>query len=144
MQQPPGFVDPHHPNYVCHLHKAIYGLKQALRAWFHRLRSFLLSNGFTCSRADPSLFIFKRDDSILYLLVYADDLILTGNRPDLIRSFIEKLDHEFKIKDLGRLNYFLGLEVLHTDSGLFLGQSKYAHDIVSRVGLLDSKPVSTP
>ncbi|XP_023736642.1 uncharacterized mitochondrial protein AtMg00810-like [Lactuca sativa] len=54
------------------------------------------------------------------------------------------MDHEFKIKDLGRLNYFLGLEVLHTDSGLFLGQSKYAHDIVSFVGLLDSKLVSTP
>ena len=84
MQQPPGFVDPHHPSYVFHLHKAIYGLKQALRSWFHRLSSFLLTNGFTCSQSDPSLFIFKRNYSILYLTFYIDDLILTGNRPDLI------------------------------------------------------------
>lgn len=77
MEQPPGFVDPQRPNHVCKLNKALYDLKQAPRAWFHRLSTFLISNGFSCSRADTSLFIFKRGECIMYLLVYVDDLILT-------------------------------------------------------------------
>ena len=144
MKQPPGFIDPRYPDHACKLHKAMYGLQQAPRAWFHRLSSFLVTNGFVCSRADPSLFNFKRGACFLYLLVYVDDLILTGSDSSLIRSFIHKLHAEFKIKDLGQLNYFLGLEAKHLPSGLFLSQSKYAHSIVDRAGLLDSKPVSTP
>lgn len=75
-----------------------------------------------------------------------DDIILTGNSSSLIQRFISKLHDEFSIKDLGRLNYFLGLEVsyLPGDGGLFLTQTKYAHDILDRAGLLDSKPISTP
>ncbi|KAL7592162.1 uncharacterized mitochondrial protein AtMg00810-like [Lactuca sativa] len=131
MRQPPGFEDPRFPDHVCKLNKAIYGLKQAPRAWFHRLSSFLVANGFTCSRADPSLFVFQRGACLLYLLVYVDDLI-------------SKLHTEFKIKDLGHLSYFLGLEAKHLLSRLFLSQSKYAHAIVSHAGLLESKPVATP
>ncbi|XP_023745745.1 uncharacterized mitochondrial protein AtMg00810-like [Lactuca sativa] len=73
-----------------------------------------------------------------------DDLILTGSDTAVIRSFISKLHTEFKIKDLGHLNYFLGLDAKCLSSGLFLSQSKYAHAIVSRAGLLESKPVATP
>ncbi|KAI3494496.1 hypothetical protein L1887_40744 [Cichorium endivia] len=144
MEQPPGFQDPNFPNHVCRLNKALYGLKQAPRAWFHRLSTFLVTNGFVCSRADTSLFVFKRGSCILYLLVYVDDLILTGNDAHVIQSFITKLHNEFAIKDLGKLNFFLGLEVTYTDTGLFLNQSKYAHDILERAYLLDSKPVTTP
>ncbi|KAI3510913.1 hypothetical protein L1887_18051 [Cichorium endivia] len=144
MEQPPGFHDSRFPNHVCRLHKALYGLKQAPRAWFHRLSTFLTTNGFECSRADPSLFVFKRDSCVLYLLVYVDDLILTGSDDKVIRSFITKLHNEFAIKDLGRLTYFLGLEVAYTSNGLFLSQSKYVHDILSRAGLLDAKPATTP
>ncbi|KAJ9544175.1 hypothetical protein OSB04_023882 [Centaurea solstitialis] len=144
MQQPPGFVDPKFPDHVCRLNKAIYGLKQAPRAWFHRLHSFLIKDGFTCSRADPSLFVFKQDTCLLYLLVYVDDLILTGNDSNAIRSFITRLHTEFRIKDLGRLNYFLGLEASYTDSGIFLSQVKYANEIIHRAGLSDSTPVATP
>ncbi|KAK9073175.1 hypothetical protein SSX86_007499 [Deinandra increscens subsp. villosa] len=144
MEQPPGFVDPKYPNHVCLLHKALYGLKQAPRAWFQRLSAFLIQSGFTCSRADPSLFVFKRDTCILYLLVYVDDLILTGNQEATIDSFITRLHDEFAIKDLGELSYFLGLEVTSHDSGLFLSQSKYATDILDRAKMLDAKPMSTP
>ncbi|XP_071727199.1 secreted RxLR effector protein 161-like [Rutidosis leptorrhynchoides] len=105
MEQPPGFVSTRFPNHVCRLKKALYGLKQAPRAWFQRLSSFLVSLGFTCSRADTSLFVFKKDSNILYLLVYVDDIILTG---------------------------------------IFLSQSKYAHDILTRAQLLDTKPIATP
>ncbi|KAJ9550336.1 hypothetical protein OSB04_014381 [Centaurea solstitialis] len=144
MVQPPGFQDPKFPNHVCHLNKALYGLKQAPRAWFHRLSTFLVANGFVCSRADPSLFVFKRDSCIMYLLVYVDDLILTGNQAPVIQSFNNKLHAEFAIKDLGRLSYFLGLEVTYTTNGLFLSQSKYAQDILKRANMVDAKPVTTP
>ncbi|KAM0002129.1 putative RNA-directed DNA polymerase [Helianthus debilis subsp. tardiflorus] len=144
MEQPPGFVNLSHPDYVCKLSKALYGLKQAPRAWFQRLSTFLLSYGFICSRADSSLFILRKDTHIMYLLVYVDDLILTGNDDTILRSFISRLHREFAIKDLGSLNYFLGLEVVHTDTGLFLTQAKYAKDILLRAKLFDSKPVHTP
>lgn len=144
MEQPPGFQDPTLPHHVCRLNKALYGLKQAPRAWFHRLSTFLIASGFVCSKADTSLFVFKRDSCILYLLVYVDDLILTGNQEAVIQSFITKLHDTFAIKDLGRLNFFLGLEVIYTDTGLFLSQSKYAHDILQRAALLEAKPTTTP
>nr|KAJ0224772.1 hypothetical protein LSAT_V11C100029510 [Lactuca sativa] len=91
----------------------------------------------------PFLF-FKHDSHILYLLVYVDDIILTGNDPYLIHKFISKLHSEFAVKDLGALNNFLGLEVSYTDDGLFLTQAKHAHDILLREDMLDSKSVSTP
>ena len=91
MEQPPGSLDPQYPNHVCQLKKALYNLKQAPRAWFHRLSTFLTINGFSCSRADTSLFIFKRDSCIMYLLIYADDLILTGNQEHVLTSFTRQL-----------------------------------------------------
>lgn len=105
---------------------------------------FLLLNEFVCSQADTSLFIFAHDSTILYLLVYVGDLILTDNNESIISSFIARLNREFVIKDLGDLNFFLGLEVGYTDDGLFLSQTKYAKDILTRANLLDLKPVSTP
>ncbi|KAJ0799808.1 putative RNA-directed DNA polymerase transcription factor Lambda-DB family [Helianthus annuus] len=144
MEQPKGFISSQFPSHVCKLNKAIYGLKQAPRAWFHRLSLFLLNNGFSCSRADPSLFIYKRGSCIMYLLVYVDDLILTGNDSSTISSFISYLNKEFAIKDLGKLNYFLGLEVTYTQNGIFVNQSKYALDILTRAKMLDAKPAPTP
>ncbi|XP_022001435.1 uncharacterized mitochondrial protein AtMg00810-like [Helianthus annuus] len=80
----------------------------------------------------------------MYLLVYVDDLILTGNQSTSITTFTRHLHSEFSIKDLGLLNYFLGLEVMHDTEGLFLTQTKYANDILDRAGLLNAKPVATP
>lgn len=100
--------------------------------------------GFRGSRADPSLFYFNKDDSVLYLLIYVDKIVITGNDSSLIRRFISQVHKEFAITDLGRFNYFLGLKVTYTTNGLFLGQAKYARDIVSRANLLDSKLVATP
>lgn len=102
MEQPPGFLDSRFPNHVCRLKKALYGLKQAPRAWFQRLISFLISIRFTCSRADPSLFVFKKDNILLNLLVYVDDIILTGNDASLICNFIVRLNKELSIIDLGK------------------------------------------
>lgn len=144
MEQPPGYIDPLHPDHVCRLRKALYGLRQAPLAWYQRLRAFILQLGFLCSHADTSLFVFHRQHVLIYLLVYVDDIIVTSNNPASIRTLMARLSKEFAIKDLGRLGYFLGLEVSYPSSGLFLSQSKYARDILARADLLDSKPVSTP
>lgn len=111
MNQLPGFVDPNHPYHVCRLNKAIYGLKQAPRAWFQRFSNFIIQYGFAQSKADHSLFVFRQNSQIMVLLLYVDDIILAGNTPDLLSSFVATLGKEFDIKDLGALNYFLGLEV---------------------------------
>ena len=143
ITQPPGFVDPRFPNHVCRLKKAIYCLRQAPLAWFQRFNTFLLSMGFSQSRANSSLFYFHRGTSTIFLLLYVDDIIITGNDQSLLQRFISQTHKEFAIKDLGRLNYFLGLEVSYTHDGIFIGQAKYAHDILKRAELLDSKPVAT-
>ncbi|GKA64453.1 retrovirus-related pol polyprotein from transposon RE1 [Tanacetum coccineum] len=143
MEQPPGFLDPRLPNHVCRLKKSLYGLKQA-PGHGHRLSTFLVGLGFLCSRAYTSLFISKRDSCVLYLLVYVNDLILTGNQNGTIHNFISRLKKEFAITDLGYLSYFLGLEVSYTPTGLFISQSKYVHEIFVQAKLLDAKRVSSP
>ena len=129
MEQLPSYVDPRHPLYVCKLKKKLYGLKQTPRAWFQRFSSFLLLLGFSCSHADTSLFVFNRQDNLIYLLLYVDDIILIGNKYALINQFISQLHSEFAVKDLGPLTYFLGLEASSIPDGLFLSQVKYATDV---------------
>ena len=117
MEQPLGYIDPRFPNHICLLKKALYGLKQAPRAWFQRFSSFFIHLGFYCSRADTSLFIFHRQSDIIYLLLYVDDIILTGNNSSLLARFTCKLHSEFATKDLGSFSYFLGLEATPTTDG---------------------------
>ncbi|CAH9137975.1 unnamed protein product [Cuscuta epithymum] len=144
MRQPPGFVHPQFPHHLCRLRKAIYGLKQAPRAWFHRFSSFLLSHGFTCSRSDTSLFIFRRNSDIIYLLLYVDDIIVTGNSLNLVNHFLSLLNKCFAMKDLGDLHFFLGIHASRTPSGLFLSQQKYISDLLHRFHLHTLKSVRSP
>lgn len=122
MSQPAGFIHPSLPHYVCKLHKALYGLKQAPRAWFQALREFLISCGFTNSKSDASLFIYKSDSIIAYFLIYVDDLLLTGNNPSFLEEFKASLAAKFSLKDLGQPSHFLGGEIVPTTTGLFLSQ----------------------
>ncbi|CAH9110456.1 unnamed protein product [Cuscuta europaea] len=144
MQQPSGFVDPNHPSHVCLLHKALYGLRQAPRAWYCELRTYLLASGFTNSKSDVSLFIHHTSGCLLFLLVYVDDIIITGNSESTVLSFITRLASRFSLKDLGSLSYFLGLEALRSSSGLFLSQNKYTRDLLSRTNMQDASSVPTP
>lgn len=109
MEQLTGFKDSEMPNHVFQLNRALYGLKQALRAWFDRFSSFLIDYGFYCSPADPSLFVFHNGAHIMILLVYVDDIILTGTTSSLLDEFVQQLGSQFSIKDLGQLHYFLGV-----------------------------------
>jgi len=144
MEQPPGFLDAAHPDFVCKLHKSIYGLKQAPRAWFHCLSTVLLDFGFTPSRVDTSLFSFMRDHIIIILLVYVDDILVTGNNISAIHSLITMLQTQFPVKDLGDLGYFLGIKATRTADSLHLNQAKYIADLLQRTHMLGAKPTATP
>ncbi|KAI4300129.1 hypothetical protein L6164_033541 [Bauhinia variegata] len=144
MAQLPGFVSKEHPTHVCKLKKAIYGLKQAPRAWYTELRTFLIHIGFVNSIADASLFIFKSGLDVIYLLVYVDDIIITGSPQQQVLQVIQQLTTRFSLKDLGNLSYFLGVEVDPHPQGLFLSQRKYILDILSRAQMAESNTVSTP
>ena len=144
MVQPQGYIDPIFPNHVCRLKKSLYFLKQAPMAWFERFLSHLLHLGFLASLADSSLFILRHGKFLVYLLVYVDDIVLIGNCPSFLQSLILQLSSEFELKDLGPLHYFLGLQITKTSAGLFLNQSKYAHDLLQRHNMLSAKPAKTP
>jgi histone deacetylase 1/2 len=143
MKQPPGFVDTTLPSHVCRLHKSLYGLKQAPRAWYIRLSDFLLSIGFLTSKVDTSLFILSDGTNIFYLLVYVDDILLTGSNSAMLHHLVQLLSSEFKLRDLGDVHYFLGIEVQSTGMGLMLRQHKYILDILTRAGMTSCKPVDT-
>ncbi|MCI24778.1 retrovirus-related Pol polyprotein from transposon TNT 1-94, partial [Trifolium medium] len=132
------------PNQVCKLIKSLYGLKQASRKWYEKLTSLLLAHKYQQSTADHSLFIKRENSQFTLLLVYVDDVIVAGNSLTEIQSIKSILHSAFKIKDLGQLNYFLGLEVAHFSLGISLCQHKYCLDLLSDSGLLASKPLSTP
>lgn len=104
MHQPSKYVHPQYPNYVCKLDKAIYGLKQPPRVWSNTLCAVLVGWGFKNSKSDTSLFIFHSGSSAILLLVYVDDVIITGNDSTLISCLIVSLDIKFALKDLGDLN----------------------------------------
>ncbi|KAB2624056.1 hypothetical protein D8674_015716 [Pyrus ussuriensis x Pyrus communis] len=144
MKQPPGFVDNQYPNYVCKLQRSLYGLKQAPRAWFQRFSKFLLQLGFQESMCDYSLFVFNQRGVYLILLIYVDDILLTGNNTTQMAWLITKLSTLFSMKDLGPLSYFLGVEATYVGHNLHLTQSKYALDLLERTKFKDAKPISTP
>jgi hypothetical protein len=136
MEQPLGFVHLLYPDHVCKLHKSLYGLKQTPRAWYTRLSQALLDIGFTSSQVDPSLFTYHAGPIHVFLLVYVNDIILTGNHSATITVIINKLQADFAMKDLGSLTYFLGIQATRDSTGLHLRQSKYILDHLERTQMI--------
>ncbi|GJY31750.1 retrovirus-related pol polyprotein from transposon TNT 1-94 [Tanacetum coccineum] len=131
-------------NKVCRLKKSLYGLKQAPRQWNYKLTSTLTENGFSQSKSDYSLFTKSNKGVFLALLVYVDDIIITSNNLSKIETFKVFLKYKFMIKDLGKLKYFLGIEVIDTDKDICLNQRKYVLDLLSEYSMLACKPVNIP
>ena len=105
MAQLQGMHNVDYPYHVFQLHKAIYGLKQALLAWYQKLHTFLLSLDFVTSSVDSSLFVYSRGNVLLYFLVYVDDFIITGSDFSLVDTIILQLDSKFSTKDLWSLSF---------------------------------------
>jgi len=142
MQPPPGLSV--ESNKVCHLRRALYGLKQAPRAWFAKFSSTISRLGYMASHYDSALFLRRTDKGTILLLLYVDDMIITGDDLNGIQELKVFLNQQFEMKDLGHLSYFLGLEITHSTDGLYITQAKYASELLSRAGLTDSKTVDTP
>lgn len=143
IKLPPGFKTTD-KNQVCRLHKSLYGLRQAPRCWFAKLTTALKAYGFVQSLNDYSLFIYENGSTRLHILIYVDDLLITGTSLAVINEFKDYLSSCFRMKNLGILKYFLGIEVARNSSGMYLTQRKYTLDIISEMGLLGSRPVSHP
>ncbi|KAJ9554960.1 hypothetical protein OSB04_009574 [Centaurea solstitialis] len=129
---------------VCRLHKSLYGLKQASRQWFAKFSEAIRSAGFIQSKADYSLFTKKQGKSFTALLIYVDDILITGNDSKSINDVKEYLHNHFRLKDLGALKFFLGIEISTSKRGIGMSQTKYALEIIKDVGLLGAAPAKTP
>lgn len=121
---------------VCRLHKSLYGLKQAPRNWFSKFSKAIKVAGFTQSHSDHSLFVRVTDSSITTVLLYVDDMIITGNDEKAIQDLKLFLHQQFHIKDLGYLKYFLGLEVARSKTGIVISQRKYTLEILDDIRFL--------
>ena len=143
MYQPDGFVDEARPNHVCRLTKALYGLKQAPRAWFDTFSGFLIEFGFSCSRSDPSLFTYHKQGKSLVLLLYVDDILLSGSDDELLDNLLQALNMRFAMRDLGEPSHFLGIQMQAYTDGIFLHQQEYAQDILHQAMMADCNPMPT-
>lgn len=129
---------------VCRLLKSLYGLKQASRQWNLKFASIMTKAGFRQSKPDHSLFFKKDGEFITLLLVYVDDIVISGNHEASIVALKEHLHAAIHIKDLGNLRYFLGIEVARSKKGICLNQRKYALELVSDMGLSGARVYDTP
>ena len=129
---------------VCKLKKSLYELKQSPRAWFGRFTKLIRVFGYHQSNSYHTLFLKKQHGKITTLIVYVDDMVVTGNDPEERKALQNYLFREFEMKDLGPLKYFLGIEVSRSSEGIFLSQRKYVLDLLQETGMLGCQPVNTP
>ena len=144
MQPPPGLENLVKPGNVLRLKKAIYGLKQSPRAWYHKLSTTLNGKGFRKSELDHTLFTLNTTSGIICLLVYVDDIIITGSDKVGIQETKDYLKSVFEIKDLGEMKYFLGIEICRSKEGLFMSQRKYTLDLLKDAGKLGGQTAKMP
>eukprot|EP00253_Pinus_taeda_P008838 PITA_08838 len=143
MEQPHGFIQTE-SSLVCQLKKSLYGLKQAPRAWYAKMDSFLLDTSFSKCHSDNTVYTKNVGKSLIILVIYVDDLILTGIDPNLTNHVNSNLKNQFEMKNIGHLHYFFGLQVLQSKEGISLFQSKYVCDLLCHFHMEDCKPTLSP
>jgi hypothetical protein len=126
------------------LDKAIYSLKQAPWAWYSKLSNKLIQLGFVTLKGDTSLFIYRKEGDVIFLLIYVDDNVVANSSDQAIKALLRDLRHNFALKDLGTLHYFLGIEVEKDKEGIILNQKKYVSEILKRACMEHCKPTSMP
>ena len=144
MEQPPRFVAQGEIGRVCRLRKSLYGLKQSPRSWFGKFRKLIDKFGMQKSKFDHSVFYRNSQAGIILLVVYVDNIIITGNDMVGISSLKSFLYGQFHTKDLGMLKYFFGVEVMRSKREICLSQRKYVLDLLSETGKLAAKPCQFP
>jgi hypothetical protein len=144
VQHRPGFINDNNPDKVLRLHKALYGLRQAPRAWNAKLDNTLLSLGFKRCASKHGMYTRGKTKQRLIVGVYVDDLIITGGNMQVLGSFKKEMCKTFKMSDLGVLSYYLGIEVLQSRDAITICQGAYAKKILDTAGLEESNPSRTP
>jgi hypothetical protein len=143
-EQPLRFEDPRKPNHVYLLHKALYRLKQAPRAWYDCLKDFLIKNEFTIGKADSTLFTRKVDNELFVCQIYVDDIIFGSTNEKFCEEFSKVMTNRFEMSMMGKLKYFLGFQVKQLKEGTFLCQTKYTQDMLKKFGMEKAKHAKTP
>ncbi|GJT21848.1 putative reverse transcriptase domain-containing protein [Tanacetum coccineum] len=131
-------------DHVYRLKKALYSLKQAPRAWYDKLPSFLIEHGFTKGIVDPTLFTRRQGEDILLIQVYVDDIIFASTNLDFSKRFANLMKNNFEMSMMGELKFFLGLQVHQSPRGIFISQSQYAIELLKKHGLDKCVSMSTP
>ncbi|GKD61317.1 putative ribonuclease H-like domain-containing protein [Tanacetum coccineum] len=144
VYQPPSFEDPQFPDKVYKVRKTLYGLHQAPRAWYKTLCTYLLENGYRRGTIDKTLFIKKDKGDILLVQVYVDDIICGSIKKSLYVEFKQMTHNRFHMSSMRELTFFLGLQVMQKDDGIFISQDKYVADILKKFDFVTIKTASTP
>ena len=144
MEQPPGYVAQGESSAVCLLKKAIYGLKQSPRAWFHKFSQLLFSYGFVSTVSDPTVMRKRTPHGCVILAVHVDDIIITGSDEAEVTVTKAYLAQHFVTRDLSPPRYFLGLEIAYRPGQMSICQRKYVLDLLEETGMLGCKPAASP
>ena len=142
ISQPPGFASD--PTLCCHLNKAIYGLKQAAHRWHATIVSFMTSQGLVQGVMDPCVFVRRNRTSTLIILIWVDDLIIAASSEQVMNHFKQNFANAFAIKDLGILNWFLGIQFKFSDNMISMNQSFYVQQILDKFNMSEAQPRSLP
>ena len=144
VEQPKGFESREEGGKVYKLRKAMYGLRQAPRAWYSRIEGYFVKEGFKKCYCEHTLFVKTKKEGVLILSLYVDDLIYTSNSEVLLEKFRKSMEKEFAMTDLGRMKFFLGVEVIQDERGIFINQKKYAMDTLKKYGMEECNSVRNP
>ena len=144
MQQPDGYVEAGQEDLVCLLNKSLYGLKQAPRCWNIKFVNHVRKIGFQQSEVEPCMFIRSGQDKPCVSAVYVDDIIIITESDEEMNAIKQQLCEGFKMKDMGKLHYLLGISVQMQDGKVMPDQKQYLINILRKFGLEDAKTVSTP
>jgi hypothetical protein len=143
MQQPSGFSDG--TNRVCRLRKSLYGLKQSSAVWYETISKFILSMGYEVSKVDPCLFLQNKSQELpSYIFLYVDDMLLISDSLHTLDKIVAEFQRQFSIKDLGKPKHILGIELIHTTNGIWIGQKSFAMELVKTFLRHDARPISSP
>ncbi|KAJ9544079.1 hypothetical protein OSB04_023786 [Centaurea solstitialis] len=144
VKQPLGFHSEKYPNHVYFLDKAMYGIKQAPRAWYEWLSTFLLSHNFHRGTTDITLFYKNVHKNILLVQIYVDNIIFGSTDISPCKEFELLMQNEFEMSMMGKLIFFLGLQVKKSSEGIFINQAKYIQELLKKYKLAEVTPIRTP
>ncbi|KAI3494744.1 hypothetical protein L1887_40442 [Cichorium endivia] len=144
VEQPPGFVSNKHSDHCYVLDKAVYGLKQAPRAWYETLTRFLKQSKFKQGSVDPTFFRKKEGSHLMIVQIYVDDIIFGSTHPSLTAEFRKLIETKFEMSYMGKINFFLGLNIRQSSEGIFINQEDYTKSLLEKFGMKGDSKVKVP